>query len=238
MTDLKLPPPGLWSFDAPGVAENFDAHVRRQLPWYDDVHAMVAEVVAAYLPRGGRLVDVGASTGALVGGLKTILEDRSATAVCVEPSEAMRARLRERVAGFGCDVRILAERAETTAAWDQRADVVVAFLSLMFVPVAERRALLDRIFAALRPGGVFVVVDRDDLPAGEVGRVLQRMTWRAKVDSGESYDDVARKELSLAGVQRPLSVAVVAAAAGAAGATCVPFFLRGPFYGAACEVPV
>ena len=83
-------------------------------------------------------------------------------------------------------------------------DVGIAFLTLMFIAPHRVDDVLDRWLAALRPGGVFIAVERTTPPAGYPAAVFSRLTWQAKRAAGASGDDIIAKELSLSGVQRPL----------------------------------
>ena len=59
----KLDVPREWTFKNRKVAAAFDSHVREQLPWYDIATGIVGHLARSYVPRGGSVVDVGASTG-------------------------------------------------------------------------------------------------------------------------------------------------------------------------------
>jgi tRNA (cmo5U34)-methyltransferase len=83
-------------------------------------------------------------------------------------------------------------------------DVAVLFLVLMFVPVPERRPLLDRLKERLRPGGAILVVDKFPLPPGYLGSSMYRWTLKQKQSGGISMEEIAEKELSLVGRQRPV----------------------------------
>ena len=52
-----------WTFRSRAVAKHFDQHVREQLPWYDLATNAVAHFGRHYIPRGGPVYDIGASTG-------------------------------------------------------------------------------------------------------------------------------------------------------------------------------
>lgn len=45
--------PKVWNFDDQQVAENFDSHVRGQLPWYDLVSRAVGLIGSHYITEGG-----------------------------------------------------------------------------------------------------------------------------------------------------------------------------------------
>ena len=58
--------------------------------------------------------------------------------------------------------------------------------------------------SALRPGGAMIVFDKREPGGGEVGQITYRLTLAAKYENGAPADEIIRKELALAGVQRPL----------------------------------
>jgi len=55
-----------------------------------------------------------------------------------------------------------------------------------------------------KPGGALVVVDKVQMPPGYVGTAFSRLTLQQKLAVGAKPDDILRKELSLAGYQRPI----------------------------------
>ena len=60
---MQIPSEGSWSFDADGIADAFDDHVREQLPWYDLATDALIHIARHYIPEGGIVYDIGASTG-------------------------------------------------------------------------------------------------------------------------------------------------------------------------------
>jgi tRNA (cmo5U34)-methyltransferase len=193
-TLTRLPIPADWTFEHLG--EGFDRHVREQLPWYDVATGLVAHVARAYVPEGGLVYDLGASTGNVGRALAPTLEARGARLVAIEREPEMKA------AYEGPGEFIAADVLEYEY---EPFDVAVAFLLFMFVPPARRERLLFRLTTLLREGGAIVIVDKDELPGGYLGTVLRRLTLAGKVATGTPAEEIVAKELSLSGVQRPAS---------------------------------
>ena len=80
----------------------------------------------------------------------------------------------------------------------------IAFLTLMFLPVPERRRLLATLWGKVKPGGAIIVVDKEESLGGYPATVLSRLTWDCKLRQGAEPGAVMGKELALSGVQRPL----------------------------------
>lgn len=193
----KFAVPKEWTFRTPSVAKAFDSHVREQLPWYDLATGIVGHIARCYLPRGGVVVDVGASTGNIGREIASLLQARSADLVAID-SEPSMAKAYKAPGQF-----VTTDATEFDFA-SRRPDVIVCFLALMFVPVAKRGELLRKMHRALNPGGALVVFDKMVPRPGYVGTVAYRLTLAAKHEAGASPAEIVAKELSVSGVQRPM----------------------------------
>ncbi len=222
----KLKIPGDWTFRTPAVASAFDAHVRESLPWYDFVTGAVAHFARAYIPDGGYVIDVGASTGNIARALAATLDQRRAYLIAIDNSPDM-----VKLFDGGttrCNIQ-LANAVSFDFAGQTRPDLIVCFLSLMFVAVADRAALIERMKSALDPGGALIVVDKMIPRPGYVGTVAYRLTLAAKHEAGAKPDEIIAKELSISGVQRPISESELPG--------FVEFFRFGDFAGFVWEKP-
>jgi tRNA (cmo5U34)-methyltransferase len=188
--------PAEWTFKDGKIAAGFDRHVREQLPWYDLATTAVAHIARHYVPQGGRVYDLGASTGNIGRALQPTLTSRNAVFVPIEESEEMCAKY----SGPGT---VLCQDICTVPF--QPFDLGVAFLTLMFIPVARRCHLLDALRSLLRPGGALIIFDKTNPAPGYTAAITWRLTLAAKLAAGADPAEVLAKELSLAGIQRPLS---------------------------------
>ncbi len=184
-----------WTFRTADVARGFDRHVREQLPWYDMATGGVAHLVRHYLPEEGLMYDLGASTGNIGKAVADCLEVRQARLIGVEQSEAM-VRIYDGPGEIVCD--------DVRTYQLEDCDVVVCFLVLMFLPPRNRVSLLTRIRTALRPGGCCIVFDKTVARGGYLGTALSRLSLVGKVAAKVPAEEIVAKELSLAGVQRPV----------------------------------
>lgn len=204
-----------FDFDTESVADGFNAHVREQLPWYELVTHAIVQIARHYIPHNGLVYDIGASNGNIGRALHDVLEERSANLVAIEPASAM-------VDHYQGPGQVIHGRAEDFPF--EPYDLAVANLALMFVAPAEVRGLVERLREATRPGGALVVVERMHPASGYPALVMARLTLEAKMRSGASSEEILAKELSLAGVQRPLCPDVL-------GAGAVEWFRFGDFAG-------
>lgn len=210
-----------WTFETTEIASTFDDHVREQLPWYDMVTDAVCYIVRNYLTDDNTVVDVGASTGNMIHKLMPLLLERKAYAVALEKSPTMVEVLKKRFENHH-NVSILQE--DVRSSGTEQAQVFVVFLTMMFIPVHERKRVIDRLRANLLKGGVLVVVDKVCDHGGYFATVLKRLGMHWKIQQGAKLEEVTTKEMSLAGVQIPFDPSML-------GADAKQFFRMGEFAG-------
>ena len=178
------------------VSNNFDDHVREQLPWYDLATSFVCHLSLGFLNTGGTLLDVGCSTGNITKKLKKEINDRNLKTESVDSSEHMRAMYRgdgDIIIADICDYKL------------EKYDVIVSMLSLMFIPISKRNETIERLKKSLNAGGILIIVDKVMPGATYGGMVSSKMTILSKMNNGVKADDILKKEISLIGVQRPFS---------------------------------
>lgn len=190
---MKIPEE--WTFKHSEIAEGFDRHVREQLPWYDLTTGIVAHVARHYIPQGGLVYDIGASTGNIGNAIKDTLDKREAKLVAIDNSDEMA----EIYSGPGEIVTADALEYEF-----EPFDFAVAFLALMFFPVSRRRQWVLSLVSKIKPGGAILIFDKCSPGSGYASTVLSRLALASKRAAGVSSEEIIEKELSLAGVQRPI----------------------------------
>lgn len=192
--------PREWTFENTAVASGFDSHVREQLPWYDLVTGAIAHIARHYIPKGGLVYDIGASTGNIGRAIAETLKERKANLIGIEESAEMCALYDapgELVQINALDYRF------------QPYDLAICYLVLMFLPVERRKAFIDDLRACIKPGGALLIVDKCEASSGYEATVFWRLTLAGKVAAGVDAASVIAKELSLSGVQRPLDPAML-----------------------------
>jgi len=192
--------PKNWTFKDKDVAAGFDNHVREQLPWYNLATQAVAHIGRHYLPKNGRMYDIGASTGNIGRSLEKEIQERNIELIAIEESVQMA----ELYSGGGSIV--VADALEYNF---EMFDFAVCFLTMMFFPVPERRNWIHVLSSKIRPGGAIAIFDKILTPSGYAGTVLRRMAMRWKLDSGTDPAQIVEKELSLAGYQRPICPRII-----------------------------
>ena len=156
--------------------EAYDRTIRAFIPSYEEMLERTAEAVAGAKP--GRVIDLGAGTGALAQAVLRRCEEAGVLLIDADPE--MLAQAQERLASFVGRVQY-AERPFQGPL--PPCDVAVASLALHHVPtLAEKRKIFGAVHAALPPGGLFVNADAT-MPADPAARRAEFETWAAHLVS-------------------------------------------------------
>lgn len=188
-----------WSFKREGIAQEFDTHVRGQLPWYDLMSGAAAHIARHYIPQGGTVLDLGCSTGNMGLLLEDCLAARGVRYLPVDNSPQMMDIYR------GPGTPVLQDFSDPE--WlIPEFDVAILFLSMMFTAPYLRKPLIKRLLRSKRDGGCIIVVDKAEALGGYIGTIMARLTLAGKVATGTNEVDIITKELSLMGIQRPIDI--------------------------------
>jgi tRNA (cmo5U34)-methyltransferase len=184
-----------WSFESNEVAENFDIHVREQLPWYDLATDAIAHITRHYLSKNGTVYDIGASTGNIGNSINSILRDRKAKFIAIESSKEMAQKYKgpgNLICSNVMDVEFV------------KFDVAICFLTLMFLSKTDRKKLINTLRENVKKGGAIIIFDKEEASQGYLATVMWRLTLAGKIAASVKPKDIIAKELSLSGVQRPI----------------------------------
>jgi len=198
---------GAFAFDAP-VARVFDDMIRRSVPGYAQVLEITALAAARFYQPGTRCYDLGASLGATTFAMAAALAGTDARIVAADNAPAMVARLRERLAAHPPAVPVEVVEADLRSVRLAPASFVAAVFTLQFVPPADRSAVLERIRAALAPGGALLLAEKTAEPDAERAALLDALHRDFKRAHGYSEHEIAAKRESIERVLIPEPAAV------------------------------
>jgi len=143
--------PSNWTFEKRDIASEFNVHVREQLPWYDILIGGISHIARHYIPKYGRIYDIGAGTGNIGIILEDVINDRQAEYLAIEESKEMVEQYQGPGKIITCDA---------TDFEYESFDLAILNLVLMFIPVAKRNTLLDQLRERMNPGGALIICDK------------------------------------------------------------------------------
>jgi len=209
------------------VAEVFDDMVSRSVPFYDEIHRILLDIVDRACPQLEKVYDLGCSTGTTISILSRHVAGRGLNPafIGVDNSESMLVKCREKIAASGVpNCTLHCQNIEDTDIRD--ADLVVMNYTLQFIDPDKRPGVLGNIHRGLREGGVFVLSEKIKVDEAQVQALLTELYYDFKRRNGYSELEIAQKREALENVLRPITPEQQLAALRAAGFTKVDMIFR------------
>ncbi|MBW4037582.1 MAG: class I SAM-dependent methyltransferase [Acidobacteria bacterium] len=166
------------------TAPSYDADRAKLIPCYDAFYRRTTDLI----PGGAKkILDLGAGTGLLASFVRSWYPE--AHIHLMDVSDAMLQRARTRLIA---DTNVTFEAADySTAQLGEGYDAVVSALSIHHLDDAAKKALFDRIYAALRPGGAFINAEQVAGPTPALDEVYKRLWLQQVREAGATPDQIA-----------------------------------------------
>ncbi len=186
------------------VAQVFDDMVSRSVPLYIDVTRFTGDWIQHFYQPETAIVDIGCSTGTTTHWIARVL-DTPAHFLAIDNSPAMIEKAREKLNQFP-EQHTLELRCENVMKVRlPPSSAVVINYTLQFLPVAERRKLLERIYEALVPGGILLISEKLRSPSPVVQELTTFLYERFKMEQGYSRTEIELKKEALDQVLVPFT---------------------------------
>ena len=171
-------------------AATYDAARRALIPPFDRFYGAAVQALELAGTPMDRVLDLGAGTGLLSG--MVAAAHPGAELVLVDGAPAMLDRARERLRGHPAATYVVADLRDALPPGPF--DAVVSALAIHHLPDADKRQLLGRILATLRPGGVFSWAEQVAGPTPDLERrYVER--WIARCRAAGVGEDALRESL-------------------------------------------
>ncbi|NRA64902.1 MAG: carboxy-S-adenosyl-L-methionine synthase CmoA [Pseudobacteriovorax sp.] len=186
------------------VAEVFDNMVERSIPLYEDVTKYVARWIHDFAADGGKIYDIGCSTGTTLLHIAQTLKEPT-TLVGIDNAQAMIEKAREKTMRINSQHMIHFICDDVMNIDIKDASAVVVNYTLQFLPIVNRQKLLNGIYEGLRPGGILFMSEKVRASCPEFQETTTRIYENFKETQGYSRTEIEQKKEALDNVLVPLT---------------------------------
>lgn len=197
---------GGFSFDA-RVAAVFPDMICRSVPGYGAILESIGRVAARHAQPGSRLYDLGCSLGAATLAMRRNVSAPDCRIVAVDNAAPMIERAREHIEAFRGDTPVELICGDLLHTPIEDASLVVMNFTLQFIPLPERDALMARIRAGMRQGGVLVLAEKIRFEDPSLDALVTELHLDFKRANGYSELEISQKRQALENVLIPETLA-------------------------------
>ncbi len=221
----QVTPGSKWVFDA-DVTDAFDDMLERSIPQYDVMRDACHALAMRYAKPRTVICDIGCSRGGAMERIVSALGAQNQH-IGLEISPPMLEAARARFEGYiACGVVDIREADLRTATIPSNASVIMSVLTVQFVPIEYRQAILSRAYEALNPGGVLILVEKVLGASASLDEAFTGIYYGMKREHGYDEEAIARKRAALEGVLVPVTEGMNREFLRAAGFTHIDTFWR------------
>lgn len=186
------------------VARVFDDMVLRSIPLYEDVLNAAIIWTKEYYQEHTKIYDLGCSTGSTIYALAATLPQRL-NIIGIDNSHAMINMAREKLRSYEQKHQIELCLEDLQNAQVHQASVVIMNYTLQFLPVLKRKALLQRIYEGLKPGGILFLSEKIRSSSPIFQETITSVYEGFKLRNGYSRTEIEHKKEALDNVLIPFT---------------------------------
>ena len=185
------------------VVDVFPDMINRSVPGYSTVINMIGITAQQYAKQNTRLYDLGCSLGAASLSMRHRLTEEGCEIISVDNAEAMIERLDKIVQRDNSKTPVQTLCADLQDVDIQNASVVVMNFTLQFIPLADRKEILSKIYNGLNEGGCLILSEKLAFPDESENEIQIDLHHAFKKSNGYSDLEIAQKRSALENVLIP-----------------------------------
>lgn len=188
------------------VVAVFPDMIKRSVPGYQAIIGMIGELAGRYAQANSNCYDLGCSLGAATLAMRHAVEAEDCRIISIDNSSAMLAQAETIIERDTSSLPVELRCEDISKSEISKASVVVLNFTLQFIPVPERAALVERIYAGLLPGGVLIVSEKVCFQDPQHQALMIELHHNFKRANGYSELEIAQKRSALEKVLVPESL--------------------------------
>lgn len=196
---------GDFTFDE-RVAEVFPDMIQRSVPGYSNIISAIGMLAERFVKPHSKIYDLGCSLGAATLSMRRHIKQEGCQIIAVDNSAAMVERCKLHLNAYRSDTPVQVIEADIRNIAIENASVVVLNFTLQFLAPDDRYALLEKIYAGLRPGGILILSEKFVFSDQEAHELLIDLHHDFKRANGYSELEISQKRSAIENVMRPDSI--------------------------------
>ncbi len=196
---------GDWTFDE-RVAEVFPDMIQRSVPGYSNIISMIGMLAERFVQPNTQVYDLGCSLGAATLSVRRNISHPGCRIIAIDNSPAMVERCRRHIDAYKAPTPVEVIEGDIRDVTIENASLVILNFTIQFLEPGDRRAILNKVYQGLNPGGALVLSEKFSFEDAHVGELLFNMHHDFKRANGYSELEISQKRSMLENVMLTDSV--------------------------------
>ncbi len=192
---------GNWKFSGE-VVKNFDNHIKKSVPGYDEGHELITKLVPFFVGEtGSKIVEIGCSTGKLTKKICKSIDRSDLQFLGIDIETDMINFAKENNEYENCSFEV----ADVKDYDISNSSIISSYYTIQFINPSIRQMIINKIFKSLNWGGAFIFFEKVRGPDARFQDILQTLYTEYKMSQGYNEKEIIGKTLSLKGILEPFS---------------------------------
>lgn len=184
------------------VVEVFPDMIQRSVPGYSTIISTIGQLAGQYHQENSTVYDLGCSLGAATLSMRKQIHKNNCEIVGIDYSEAMVEKCRLHVKAYKSEVPVTIELGDVTKTPLSNASMVVMNFTLQFLAPEQRQAMLNKIYSALKPGGILVLSEKLRWQDEVTNHAINELHLDFKRANGYSELEISQKRSAIENVMK------------------------------------
>lgn len=190
-----------WNFSG-NVPKNFDKHISKSIPFYDESHNIGLLISDFFIPERGLVYDLGCSTGKFIHSLTNRHSNKTFRVNGYDEIPGMVKLAKERCKKSS-KVKIYKE--DIVNIKFNKPNFITSFFTIQFIHPSKRQMLFNKIYKGLQWGGGFLFFEKVRASDARFQDLTNQIYTEIKINNGFTDSEIINKSRSLKGVMEPFS---------------------------------
>lgn len=187
---------GSWTFEK-DVAKIFDKHVAQSVPMYEEIQNLIVNISQFFIRNNDVIYDIGTSTGTTIYALKEAIQ-KPFKVIGIDNSIDMIKTAEDKLKGFNGIELICSDVGKYD--FDVKANLIISNLTLQFIPMEDREAIINKIYNNLNQGGAFIIIEKTYAKSSIHQEIYTQLYHDFKESNELTPTDIRYKDKSLRSV--------------------------------------
>ncbi|NOQ65155.1 MAG: carboxy-S-adenosyl-L-methionine synthase CmoA [Methyloprofundus sp.] len=185
------------------VVDVFPDMIQRSVPGYSAIISAIGLLASRFAQADSICYDLGCSLGAATLSMRHKITTPNCKIIAVDNSTAMLSRCQAIIKRDTAVIPVELVCSDIQDIEIENASVVVLNFTLQFIPLADRNAFIQKIYAGLRPGGILILSEKLMFLDERQQSLQTEMHHEFKKANGYSDMEISQKRASLENVLIP-----------------------------------